>query len=258
MPTLKERLAALTGGAWDLSEYVAWAGGSDVDLMTHLIEAAAARREVALFPGDWYGFLVGGTHDERMVWRTDPDGRDAAICVPSVRNGHFTEEMARFVDRSGTCLLNINLFPTLPAAERRAVAERLAGSLSKCVISISFSRGFALTAAQLGVALVHRDHPWVKARARQQAWLSYFYSSLAARAFVALDPARLRAVDDARRAWVAETLAQHGLPMVSTGSYYVRSFRPEGPVPDELAPLLRRDPGRGDVVRFCMKPPQVG
>src|SRR5262245_37512459 len=61
-PALKQRLTELAGGAWDLDDYVAYAAGSDVDLMTHLIEAIAAREPVHLYPGDWYGFLVGSTH----------------------------------------------------------------------------------------------------------------------------------------------------------------------------------------------------
>src|ERR1043165_6811471 len=55
---LKDRLAALSGGVWSFTDHVAYASGSDVDLMTHLIDALAAREPVCLYPGDWYGFFV--------------------------------------------------------------------------------------------------------------------------------------------------------------------------------------------------------
>lgn len=246
------RLAALTGGAWDLRGWRLWAAGSDVDFMSHLLEAVSAREEVALYPGGWWGFVVGGTHDENMVWGADARGRPAAICLPSVRNGHCTEAMAAFLDGAGPCLLNINLFPTMPAAERQAVAARLRPTLERAVISVSFSRGFGLTASQLGVALVHPDHPWNARFERQWGWHTYFHNALAARAFVALDLAAVAQVDAARRAWVRAQLIAHGLPVVETGSYYVKAFRPVGPLPEDLAPLVR-----GDVVRFCFKPPQT-
>jgi len=251
-PRLKDRLAALSGGVWDLSDYAVWAAGADTDFMTHLLEAVSAREEVALYPGDWYGFLVGGTWDERFVWTREAAGRVAAICVPSVRNGHLTGQMAEFLEGSSACLLNINLYPTLSAPERAAVAERLRPVLKKSVLSVSFSRGFGLTASQLGVVLVHRDHPWNQRFARQWGWSTYFHNALAAKAFLALDPAALARVDDERRTWVREQLLSSGLPAVDTGSYYVRSFRPVGDVPEVLKPLHR-----GDFVRFCFKPPQV-
>jgi hypothetical protein len=252
VPHLKGVLAGLTGGAWDLTDFEAFAAGSDVDFMTHLVEAVAAREEVCLYPGDWFGFRAGCTHGERIRWDAASRGRPACLCVPSVRNGHLTEEMAGFLDDAGACLLNLNLFPTLAAAERRAVAERLAGVLDRSVLSISFSRGFGLTASQLGVALVRRDHPWRRRYASSWAWLTYFYNALAARAFRALGPARLEAVDRERRAWVRARLGERGLPVVESGSYYVKSFRVEGAVPPPLRPL-----GRDGVVRLCFKPPQV-
>src|SRR5262249_12733867 len=114
VPYLKRTLQGLTGGAWDLGEFEAFAAGSDVDFMTHLVEAVAAREAVCLYPGDWYGFLVGCTHPERIHWTSASAGRMACLCVPSVRNGHLTEEMGVFLDEAGTCLLNLNLYPTLP------------------------------------------------------------------------------------------------------------------------------------------------
>jgi hypothetical protein len=51
---------------------------------------------------------------------------------------------------------------------------------------------------------------------------------------------------------VAAWLGERGLPAVPTGSYYVRSFRPVGEVPGQLAPLTR-----DGVVRLCFKPPQA-
>jgi hypothetical protein len=252
VPRLKEVLGHLSGGAWDLADFDAFAAGSDVDFMTHLVEAVAAREEVCLYPGDWYGFRVGCTHADQVRWEADAAGRLACLCVPSVRNGHLTEEMRAFLEGAGACLLNLNLFPTLEAEERRAVAEALAGVLGKSVLSISFSRGFGLTASQLGVALVPRDHPYRRRYAAAWEWLTYFHNALAARAFLALDLARLGAVDRERRAWVSSWLRERGLPAVATGSYYVRSFRPVGGAPGRLAPLAR-----DGVVRLCFKPPQT-
>jgi hypothetical protein len=71
--------------------------------------------------------------------------------------------------------------------------------LPKSVLSISFSRGFGLTASQLGVALVPRDHP-----------------------FLAIEPVQLETVDRVRRESVRAWLGDRGLPVSSTGSYYRR------------------------------------
>ena len=46
---------------------------------------------------------------------------------------------------------------------------------------------------------------------------------------------------------------ERGLPAVTSVSYYVKSFRVEGELPDYLAPLRRA----ADVVRLCFKPPQA-
>jgi hypothetical protein len=251
-PYLKQVLTDLTGGAWDLTDFEAFAAGSDVDFMTHLVEAVAAREDVYLYPGDWFGFRVGCTQGERIRWDSASRGRLACLCVPSVRNGHLTEEMAGFLDEAGACLLNLNLLPTLPARERRAVAERLAPVLNKSVLSISFSRGFGLTASQLGVALVPRDHPYRRRYAAAWEWLTYFHNALAARAFRALDLSATAAVDQERRAWVAAWLREQGLPAVASGSYYVKSFRPAEGVPDSLLPLAR-----DGLIRLCFKPPQA-
>jgi hypothetical protein len=252
IPSLKGTLAGLVGGVWDLADFVAFAAGSDVDFMTHLVEAVAAREDVCVYPGDWFGFRVGCTHPERIHWSTQSRDRLACLCVPSVRNGQLTEEMGAFLDESAACLLNLNLLPTLPAGERRAVAERLRGVLGKAVLSISFSRGFGLTASQLGVALVHRDHPYCRRFAKPWHWFTYFHNALAARAFLALDLRRLQEVDAARRQWVHDCLRGRNLPVVATGSYYVKSFRVDGEIPERLRPL-----SRDDVVRLCFKPPQA-
>jgi hypothetical protein len=250
VPYLKGVLRALSGGVWDLTDFEAFAAGSDVDFMTHLVEAVAAREEVCLYPGDWFGFRVGCTHPERVVWDRRSAGRLACLCVPSVRNGHLTEEMAGFVEESGACLLNLNLFPTLPAGERQAVAARLAGMLDRAVLSISFSRGFGLTASQLGVALVAPGHPYRRRYAAAWEWLTYFHNALAARAFRCLDLARIEHADRNRRAWVSAWVQARGLPLVETGSYYVKSFRPAEEIPDRLRPLAR-----DGLVRLCLKPP---
>ena len=252
VPRLKGVLRELSGGAWDLSDFDAFAAGSDVDFMTHLVEAEAARREVCVYPGDWYGFRVGCSHPERILWEPDSAGRLACLCVPSVRNGHLTAEMVAFLEGAEACLLNLNLFPTLGAEERRGVAEALAGVLGKSMLSISFSRGFGLTASQLGVALVPRDHPFRRRYETAWEWLTYFHNALAARAFLVLDRKRLELVDGERRAWVATWLRERGLPALRTGSYYVRSFRAVGEIPERLAPLVRHG-----VVRLCFKPSQT-
>jgi hypothetical protein len=251
VPYLKAVLHHLSGGAWDLADFEAFAAGSDVDFMTHLVEAVAAREEVCLYPGDWFGFRVGCTHPERVRWDTASAGRLACLCVPSVRNGHLTEEMADFLDQAGACLLNLNLFPTLPSQERRSVAQRLTSVLGKSILSISFSRGFGLTASQLGVALVPREHPYRRRFATVWQWLTYFHNALAARAFRALDLERMAAVDRERRAWVAAWLRERGLPAIASGSYYVKSFRLASDVPESLRPLVR-----DGLVRLCFKPPQ--
>jgi hypothetical protein len=251
-PRLRAVLEALAGGAWSLGDYVAYAAGSDVDFMAHLVEAAAAREGVSLFPGDWYGFLVGATQTAGIRWAEESGGRLACLCIPSVRNGHLTEPMLSFLESAPACLLNLNLFPTLAADERRDVAQALSGVLPRSVLSISFSRGFGLTASQLGVALVHEDHPFRERFATQWSWLTYFYNAVAARAFLAVDHAALAEVDAARRRWVLGWLAENGLPAVETGSYYVKAFRVDGAVPELLRPLTR-----DGVVRLCFKPPQV-
>lgn len=252
VPCLKARLMALSGGVWQLDDFEAYAAGSDVDFMTHLVEAIAAREDVCLYPGDWHGFRVGSTQGARIRWTEESRGGLACLCIPSVRNGHLTEEMAGFLEDAAVCLLNLNLFPTLRAAERREVAARLAGVLPKSVLSISFSRGFGLTASQLGVFLVHRDHPYRRRFAAQWNWFTYFHNALAARAFLALSEECRAVVDEQRRQWVADWLGQHELPVVESGSYYVKSFRIDGSVLPALEPLRR-----GAVVRLCFKPPQA-
>lgn len=253
VPKVKARLSALSGGVWRLDDYVAFAAGSDCDFMSHLVEAVAAREPVRLYPGDWHGFTVGCTQQEGIRWDAETPGALACLCIPSVRNGHVTEEMLSFLGVSRHCLLNLNLYPTLPASERTEVAGQLLPLLPKSVLSISFSRGFGLTASQLGVALVHKDHPYRKRFETQWNWHTYFFNALAAKAFLAVDLERMQAVDEERRAWVDAWLAGHGLPGVASGSYYVKSFRVQGELPEHLAPLKR-----GDVVRLCFKPPQVG
>jgi hypothetical protein len=250
VPHLKSVLEGLSGGVWDLADYVAYAAGSDVDFMTHLVEAVAARGRVCLFPGDWFGFQVGTTQTANVAWDSSGRGELACLCVPSVRNGHVTEEMLAFAEAAPHCLLNLNLFPTIAADERRVVAEALKPLLGRAVLSISFSRGFGLTASQLGVFLVHRDHPFRIRFDTQWTWFTYFFNALAARAFMLLDLPSLEAIDARRRSWVHECLERRGLPAIATGSYYVKSFRPIGDIPAILAPLQR-----GELVRLCFKPP---
>ncbi|MFO0650813.1 MAG: hypothetical protein U0326_31605 [Polyangiales bacterium] len=248
-PHLRAVVERLSGGAWDLSDYRAFAAGSDVDMMAHVVEAATDRR-VALYPGDWFGFLVGSPRPSAISWRSDGHADLACLCIPSVRNGHVTDEMVTFLEGADATLLNLNLFPTLRAEERRSVAESLAPVLPRAMLSISFSRGFGLTASQLGVLLVRRDHPWLARLETQWSWFTYFYNAIAARAFMALDLDAVARGDDARRAWVDAWLRARELPSLSTGSYYVRSFTLDGDAPPHLAPLVR-----DGVVRLCFKPP---
>src|SRR5258708_8470140 len=78
-PAVKQRLVGMTGGAWDLDDYVPYASGTTVHLMTHLIQAVAARESVHLFPGDWYGFLVGSPHQRNIRWDSKAQGRLACL-----------------------------------------------------------------------------------------------------------------------------------------------------------------------------------
>jgi hypothetical protein len=251
-PELQRRIEDLTCGMWSLKEHLAFAAGSDVDFMAHFIEAVAARERVALYPGDWHGFRVSSSHPQNIYWDAAGRGGLACLCVPSVRNGHLSDEMVQFLQAAETCLLNLNLFPTLARGEREAVARQLLPVLPKSILSISFSRGFGLTASQLGVALVPRQHPCCERFAQQWNWFTYFYNALAARAFLDFDLQAAQEIDRAREQWVWAWLKERGLPVVETGSYYVKSFRVEGDLPESFDPL-RRD----DVVRLCFKPPQV-
>lgn len=248
-PALIERLGELSGGEWDLRGWLVFAAGSDVDLITHIVEAVASSGQVRLYPGDWYGFLVGATHDGAIGIDAHTSGDLACLCVPSVRNGHLTSDMVDFLARSPVQLLNINLFPTLTPEERQVAAHALVPLLPSALLSVSFSRGFGLTASQLGVLLVAPDHPWSVTYRRQWQWFSYFYNALAARAFLAIDLQAMASVDLERRRWASAWLGERGLPDVATGSYYVQSFRPDGPVAEHLRPLLR-----DGVLRCCLKP----
>jgi hypothetical protein len=250
VPHLKRQLERLSGGAWDLEAYEAYAAGTDVDFMTHLVEAVAAGDRVSLFPGDWYGFLVGCTQTANISWDRRGGGELACLCIPSVRNGHMTEEMLEFLQSSRHCLLNLNLLPTLAAAERHAVCRQITPVLDRSVLSVSFSRGFGLTASQLGVALVHRDHPYRRRFHQQWSWFTYFFNGIAARAFLFLSLRDIEEVDERRRSWAEEWLKGRGLPAVSNGSYYVKAFRPMESVPEYLKPLQR-----DGLVRLCLKPP---
>ena len=254
VPWLKNKLADMSGNTWQLDDYVAYASGSDVDMMTHVVEAIAAKQDVFLYPGDWYGFLVGSTHQHHIQWRENATGGLACLCIPSVRNGHLSDEMVGFLDSADACLLNLNLYPTLEESERHTVSKQLSPLLSKSILSISFSRGFGLTASQLGVILIHRDHP-LRARYDQQwNWFSYFFNAIATRTLQNLDFDSVRKTDDARRNWVSNWLDGSGLPSVSTGSYYVKSFHvaDEKELPCYLSPLVRQG-----VVRLCFKPPHT-
>lgn len=236
----------LSGGAWKFDDFVAYAAGADTDLMAHIIEGVGT---ASVYPGDWHGFRMGVSHPDAVRFDESSRGRIACLCVPSVRNGNVTDGMLEFLAEAEACLLNINLFPTLTPAERHDVAAALRPVMSKSMISVSFSRGFGLTASQLGVVLVHKNHP-LRARFRAQwEWHTYFHNAIAARAFMALDLEEVGRIDDLRRAAVAGFLASHGLPDHGSGSYYVKAFRVSEPVPSRLSPLVR-----DGLVRLCLKP----
>jgi hypothetical protein len=252
VPHLKRQLTELSGGVWSLENHVAFAAGSDVDCMSHVIEAIACRGRVCLYPGDWFGFQVGSTHQDRIHWDETGNGDLACLCVPSVRNGHLTEDMVRFLEAAPSNLLNLNLYPTLSSVERAAVARQLQPVADRSILSISFSRGFGLTASQLGVILVPATHAYLARYETQWNWFTYFHNAIAARAFLEFDLAEQQAVDRARSAWVQSWLEERGLPATSTGSYYVKAFEVQEELPAWLNPL-RRD----NLLRLCFKPPQV-
>jgi hypothetical protein len=252
VPQLKHRLEKLTGDIWSLDDHLAFAAGSDVDFMTHLIEAIATRDRVNLYPGDWHGFLVGCTQIDHIHWDAAGHSALACLCVPSVRNGHVTAPMLAFLDAADAVLLNLNLYPTVEPLEREAIARELLPMLPKAVLSISFSRGFGLTASQLGVALVPRSHPYHDRFRRQWNWLTYFHNAIAAQAFLEFDIEAAQRVDRSRAEWVRRWLEERGLPPIPSGSYYVKSYRVDGEVPRHLEPLMR-----DNVVRLCFKPPQT-
>ncbi len=250
-PHVRRRVEALSGGAWNLEDFLAYGAGSDVDLITHVVNGAAAMGErLVVHPGDWHGFAEGASQPGRIELASDASEAIACLCVPSVRNGHLTQEMLTWLASARACLLDINLYPTLTASERHATAAALTPLLPKTLLSVSFSRGFGLTASHLGVLLVHRDHPLRQRFHDSWHWLTRFYNQLAARAFMAIDLEHLQSVDTQRRAWVEDWLFDHELPMVDTGSYYVKSFRVTGELPPHLQPL-ERVPG---LVRLCFRP----
>jgi hypothetical protein len=122
----------------------------------------------------------------------------------------------------------------------------------RSVPPIRFSHCFGLTASQLGVLRVPRDHPDRRRFATRWDGFTDFHIALATRAFLALDPARPEPVDRARRARVAAWAESRGLPWVPTDSDYVKSFRLDEPVPEPLRPLAR-----DGLVRPCFRPPHV-
>jgi len=96
--------------------------------------------------------------------------------------------MVTFLRATPCRLLSLKLSPTLPAEERHAVSTALAPLLERSNFPISFSRCFRLTASQLRVFLLHRDHPYRDQFAKQWSWFTYFFNALAgcgARAFEA-------------------------------------------------------------------------
>ena len=122
--------------------------------------------------------------------------------------------------------------------------------LGRAVLSISFSRGFGLTASQLGVFLVHRDHPYRIRFETQWTWFTYFFNALAARAFMLLDLPALEAIDARRRTWVTRVARESRI-----------AGDRDGQLLREIVPADRRGPGDPGpaharrLVRLCFKPP---
>ena len=145
---------------------------------------------------------------------------------------------------------------TVDGLLRQAVAQpdldivtfMLAGVLDRSLLSVSFSRGFSLTASQLGLILIHPSHPLLKWRTNWE-WFSYFYNAIAARAFMHIDLAEVERIHTLRRAEVAEWHTSHEIPYESAGTYYVKSFRVEGELPPAYSPLMLHG-----VLRLCFKP----
>jgi hypothetical protein len=121
VPYLKEVLSELTGGAWDLRHFHAYAAGSDADFMTNLVSAVADNAPVKLYPGDWFGFRVGVADPRNIVSNADGGGALACLCIPSVRNGHVTPEMIRSLHRSDACLQGIRFQTTVTRTRTWAI-----------------------------------------------------------------------------------------------------------------------------------------
>ncbi|MBI2378114.1 MAG: hypothetical protein HYV07_29195 [Deltaproteobacteria bacterium] len=251
VPTLVRRVEGLVDGAWDLSKHRAYAAGSDVDLIAHVVNAATLRGSVNVFPGDWWGFVSGALSPSAVRFAPNASAAClAAACVPSVRNGHTTDHMIAFLASAPLRLLNVNLLPTMRRDERVELARRLSPLLERSLVSISFSRGFGLTASQLGVLLAPPETVRSLGLERPLEWTTFFYNRIAAEAFLEIDLDSLASVDDARRAHVARWLDERELPSITTGSYYVKAFRVVGELPARLVPLAR-----DGLARVCLKPP---
>jgi hypothetical protein len=122
--------------------------------------------------------------------------------------------------------------------------------MDRALVSISFSRGFSLAGSQIGLMLVHRDHPLLKKNRKAWEWFSYFYNAVAARAFMALDLEVVERVHEVRRAEVARWHERTGMPYQTAGSYYVKSFEVQGELPEVYKPLTIHD----GLLRLCFKP----
>ncbi len=135
--------------------------------------------------------------------------------------------------------------------DRQSVASSLLPVMNRSLLSISFSRGFGLTASQLGVVLVPQSHPICQQFGTQLNCSPTSIMLLAAQAFLEMDLEAAQQIDGVRARWVESWLEQNHLPVVRSGSYYVKAFRVEGALPSYFAPLVR-----DDIVRLCFKPPQ--
>lgn len=110
-----------------------------------------------------------------------------------------------------------------------------------------------LTQGFTDVAVARITNELTRPRQDTRPWSAAFFDSATA--------VRLRAMKETRDVAEKQRVLQQKLaeveaelsPGVETGSYYVKSFRVQGELPEHLAPLKR-----GDVVRLCFKPPQVG
>ncbi len=236
VPALAGRITDLTGGVWDLSGHVAYAAGSDVDFMTHLVEAVAARGPP---PSSWAtGSASGSARRTRtrstgmppaeVPWPASASPRQRT--APDRGDDHISSRRGRLSPQPEPVS---NPGPSGTSAD----GPRLLGLLNRSVLSISFSRGFRPYRLATRCALRTSRPSFAAGSPLNGTGSPIFHNALAARAFLAARPPRLESVDRLRRAHVADRLETRGLPSVATGAttsgpsaLKARSARPDPPL----------------------------